>query len=292
LLGAVGAAGTDRDTNCDGRPLFARATANLVARGVGDTPLCGGVRKAVRVGARDVGVACRRVVPCDVDRAVVVAGYDTAVRAEGAGVLVTEKPAGTGVLVTEKPADTGVTASVDAAGVGMTVGTGGAVAFAGSAVPAAPPTTPPLPLTTNVATACAVAAPDLIVVTVVVAIGPLAKRVADVIVPAAPPEVTMAEARAPFAGAVALPVAPDRVLNTGMAVGVPTAAPPTVPTALAPLPPTLPCLTARPVAGVAARPVAGVAARPVAGVAVGWDDAAEDRDAAARVAAEKGVRDA
>ena len=280
MLGAVGAAGTDRDTNRDGRPLFARATANLVARGVGDTPLCGGVR----VGARDVGVACRRVVPCDVDRAVVVAGYDTAVRAEGTGVLVTEKPAGTGVLVTEKPAGTGVTASVDAAGVGMTVGTGGAVAFAGSAVPAAPPTTPPLPLTTNVATACAVAAPDLIVVTVVVAIGPLAKRVADVIVPAAPPEVTMAEARAPFAGAVALPVASDRVLNTGMAVGVPTAAPPTVPTALAPLPPTLPCLTAR--------PVAGVAARPVAGVAVGWDDAAEDRDAAARVAAEKGVRDA
>lgn len=270
MLGAVGAAGTDRDTNRDGRPLVARATANLVARGVGDTPLCVGVSKAVCAGVRDVGVAFRRVVLCDVDRAVVVAGYDTAVRAEGTGVLVTEKPAGTGVLVTEKPADTGVTASVDAAGVGMTVGTGEAAAFAASAVPAAPPTTPPLPLTTNVATACAVAAPDLIVVTVVVAIGPLAKRVADVIVPEVAPEVTMAEARAPFAGAVALPVAPERVLNTGMAVGVPTAAPPTVPTAPGPRPVALP----------------RAKVRPLAGDVVGWDDAA-----AADVAAEKGVGD-
>jgi len=206
----------------------------------------------VRVVTRGGGVASMRMIPCGVGRAVTVARYDTAVRATGTGVVVIEGLIGIGVA-----------ASAGAAGVVAAVGARDATAVA---VPA--PSTPPLPVATDVATAGAVMAPSLIVVTVGVAVGTPARRAADVTVPVAPPlEVTVAEAGASFAGAVTLPVTPDRVPDTEMAVEVAFAAP-AVPMAPGPLPPRLPRAT-----------------RPVAGVVVGWDDAAAARAVTAAAAA-------
>ncbi len=244
LLRVVGTAVMERDTGRDGRLVFARATAGVIVR-VGGAP--------VGVVARGVGVASMRVVPCGVGRAVAIARYDIAVRAAGTGVVVIEGLIGSGMA-----------ASACAAGVVAAVGARDATAVA---VPA--PSTPPLPVATNVATAGAVIAgavlaPGLIVVTVGVAVGPLARRAADVTVPVtAPLEVPVAEAGASFAGAVTLPVTP----NAGTAVDVPFVTP-TVPMAPGPLPPRLPR-----------------AARPVAGVAVGWDNATAARAVAEAAAA-------
>lgn len=249
LLGAVGTAVTERETDRAGRPWFARPIAGLAARGVG------------------------------------VAGDETAVRASGTGVVVSGKPVGTGVVVIGKPTDTGVPATADAAGVRLAVGTRGAAAVA---VLAAPPTAPPLPVAPAVATAGAVRVPGLRGVTVVVAVGPPArrlavvavgppaKRLAVVIVLAAPLlEVVVADAPAAFAGAGARPVAPDRVPKAETVGGVPLIAL-AVPTAPGPLPPTAPTAT-----------------RAVARAAVGWDDAARDRATGENSAvAAEGGRDA
>jgi len=204
-----------------------------------------------------------RMIPCGVGRAVTVARYDTAVRATGTGVVVIEGLIGIGVA-----------ASACVAGVIAAVGARAATAVA---VPAAPPLPP---VATDVATAGAVMAPSLIVVTVGVAVGTPARRAADVTVPVAPPlevpvapplEVPVAEAGASCAGAVTLPVTPDRVPDTETAVGVPFVAP-TVPMAPGPLPPTLPRVT-----------------RPVAGVVVGWDGATAARAVAEAAAARTAI---
>ncbi len=245
LLRVVGTAVMERDTGRDGRLVFARATAGVIVR-VGGAP--------VGVVARGVGVASMRVVPCDVGRVVAIARYDTAVRAAGTGVVVIEGLLGSAVA-----------ASAGTAGVVAAVGAKDATAVA---VPAAPP----LPVATDVATAGAVMAPSLIVVTVGVTVSTLARRAADDTVPVAPPlEVlvtpplgaTVAEAGASCAGTVTLPVTP----NAGTAVDVPFVAP-TVPMAPGPLPPRLPRAT-----------------RPVAGVAVGWDNATAARAVAEEAAA-------
>jgi len=212
----VGTAVTEWETDRAGWPLCARVIAGLAARGV--------------------GVTSRRVVPCPVGRAVVVAGDETTGRA-----------AATGVMVSGKPAGTDVTATADAAGVRMAGGARGAAAVA---VPAASRATPPLPLAPDVARAGVMRAPDLREVTVV-AVGPPARRVAGVIVPTAPAlEVTVADARALCAVAVARPVAPDRAPKADIGGGVPLSAP-VVLTAPRPLPPTAPRARARPVTGVA-----------------------------------------
>jgi len=258
LPDAMGTAGMERDAGRAGRPLFARTITGLIARGVADM--------SARTVARAVECASTRVVSCGVGHTVAVATYATDVRTPNTGVLVGEGPAGTDVAV-----------SASATGVDVTVGTKDGAAVA---VPAAPPTTPPLPLTAGVTTAGAVIAgvvmaPGMIVIVVTVgaAVGPPPKRVADVIIPAAPaPEVTMAEARASFACAVARPVAPDRPPNAEMAVGVPIVAP-AVPTAPGPLPPMLPRAT-----------------RPIVGVTVKRCNAGNCDAAAARVAAKEGVR--
>jgi len=152
----------------------------------------------------------------------------------------------------------GVAASAGPAGVVAAVGARDATAVA---VPA--PVTPPLPVAVGAAMA-----PGLTVVTVVVAVGPPARRAADVTVPVAPPlEVPVAEAGASFAGAVTLPVTPDRVPDTETAVEVPFVAP-TVPMAPGPLPSRLPRAT-----------------RPVAGVVMGWDNATAARAVAEAAAA-------
>ena len=137
----------------------------------------------VRVVACGMGVVSIPVSPCDVGRAVTVAvaRYDTAVRVDGAGVVVVEGLIGTGVA-----------AGADAAGVVAAVGARDAAAVAVPAA-AAPPATLPPPLSTVVATADAVIAgtlmaPGLTVVTVGVAVGPPVRRAADVIVPAPPLE--------------------------------------------------------------------------------------------------------
>jgi len=212
----VGTAVTERETARAGWPVCARVIAGLAARGVSG--------------------ASRRVVPCPVDCAVGVAEDETAGRA-----------AGTGVVVSGEPARTGVAATVDAAGVRLAGGARGAAAVA---VPAASPATPPLPLAPDVASAGVMRAPDLREVTVV-AVGPPARRVAGVIVPAAPAlEVTVADARALCAAAVARPVAPDRAPKADIGGGVPLSAP-VVLTAPGPFPPTAPRARARPVTGVA-----------------------------------------
>jgi len=216
VRGVVGTAVTKGETDRAGRPLCARVIAGLAGRGG--------------------GVASRRVVPCPVGRAVGVAGDET----DGRG-------AGTGVVVSREPAGTGVTGSGDAAGVRVASGARGAAAVA---VLAAPPATPPLPVAPDVASAGAVRAPGLRGVTVV-AVGPPTRRVAGVIVPAAPAlEVTVPDARALCAAAVARPVALDRTPKADIGGGVVLSAL-AVPTAPGPLPPTAPRVTARPVTGVA-----------------------------------------
>jgi len=213
----VGTAVTERETDRAGRPLCARVIAGLAARGV--------------------GVTSRRVVPCPVGRAVVVTGDETTGRA-----------AATGVMVSGKPAGTDVTATADAAGVRVAGGARGAAAVA---VPAASPATPPLPLAPDVASAGVMRAPDLREVTVVVAVGPPARRVAIAIVPTAPAlEVTVADARALCAAAVARPVAPDRAPKANIGGGVALSAL-AVLTAPRPRAPPAPRARARPVTGVA-----------------------------------------
>jgi len=127
-----------------------------------------------------------------------------------------------------------------------------------------------------VATAGAVRVPGLRGVTVVVAVGPPARRMAVVIVPAAPLlELTVADARTSLAVAVARPVAPDRAPKAETVGGVPLVAL-AVPTAPGPLPPTVPTAT-----------------RAIARAAVGWDDAARDRATVENSAvAAEGGRDA
>jgi len=95
LLGAVGTAVTERETDGAGRPLFARAIAGLGARGVGVASLC--------------------VVPCTVGRAVVVAGDETAVRVAGTGVVVIGKPAGVRLTIGTRGAATAAAVAVPAA---------------------------------------------------------------------------------------------------------------------------------------------------------------------------------
>ncbi len=212
----VGTAVTERETDRAGRPVCARVIAGLAGRGV--------------------SVASRRVVPCPVGRAVGVAGDETTGRA-----------AATGVMVSGKQAGTDVTATADAAGVRVAGGARGAAAVA---VPAASPATPPLPLAPDVASAGVMRAPDLREVTVV-AVGPPARRVAGVIVPATPAlEVTVADARALCATAVARPVAPDRAPKADIGGGVALSAL-AVLTAPRPRAPPAPRARARPVTGVA-----------------------------------------
>jgi len=223
----VGTAVTERETDRAGRPLCARVIAGLAARGV--------------------GVTSRRVVPCPVGRAVVVAGDETTGRAAATGVMVSGKPAGTDVTATADAAGTDVTATADAAGVRVAAGARGAAAVA---VLAASPATPPLPLVPDVASAGVMRAPDLREVTVV-AVGPPARRVAGVIVPAAPAlEVTVADAWALCATAVTRPVAPDRAPKADIGGGVALSAL-AVLTAPRPRAPPAPRARARPVTGVA-----------------------------------------